>query len=130
MKRLCNDDFRDSRFWIGYIRAPGSCEGSGGDLCSNNNCETKSTSDCCRCRAKFRWTDGEEVRYQAWSANEPQGTIGNECGWLTTFSKDSSVHRVGDGSCGSGSRYICKKPSKYTLNAKSLKFLVSNHELN
>ena len=122
--------FRDSRFWIGYIRDPGSCEGSGDSLCSNNICETNSTSDCCRCRAKFRWTDGQEMTYQAWSANEPQGTIGNECGWLTTFSKDSSAHRVGDGSCGSGSRFIWKKPSKLLYMLSFLKFLVSILKLN
>ena len=95
------------------MRDAGECDGALDTPCANNdNCETDSTSDCCRCRARFKWTDGEEMTYQGWASLEPQGYIGNECGWLIPSSSDPREHMFGDGPCNALARYICKKSSK------------------
>ena len=95
------------------MRDAGTCDGARDIPCANiDNCETDSTSDCCRCRARFKWTDGHEVTYQNWADTEPHGSSGAECGWLVPTYGNPRVYQFGDGGCKARTGYICKKSSE------------------
>ena len=104
------------QFWIGLKRdnEPLSCNGSttGRNICQiNSTCPISETSQSCQCRRRFRWIDGSPMTFHGWAASEPQGSAGNECGWMTVGDGDDT-HRWGDGSCTEMKQYVCKKGVK------------------
>ena len=93
-------------YWIGLTRSAGRCDGAvGRGLCSRiQDCFLE--SNCCRCRSRFRWIDGQPMNFSSgWANAEPDGYSNDTCGWLTP-----ELHMFGDYDCWKTARYICKRP--------------------